>query len=238
MIWLYGRNTDGTKNYAGELREKKLKEIEEEFGFTPDDVEIVVDPGAKGRIQYLVPESVAEKLAADTDAKYFYHNWQSSHPSGSQEYADWLYDIFMSGGLYPTTERWMNGINVSGMSSTADIKANGGNYMFTHQGTNADASGSSLRFYFDGKKLLRRMDFYKNNSDKYGQLTSESEDVVEKLKSGYGEIMWKKNLSWADLATVQMPPAVRKLLIERLTSEGNEVVGDTNLVDILKKGQS
>lgn len=236
MIWLYGRNTDGTKNYAGELREKKLKEIEEEFGFTADDVEVSVDPSGRGRIQYLIPESAAQKIASDTGATVFYHNWQSSHPSGSQEYADWLFDIFMSGGLYPTTERWMNGINVSGMSSKADVKANGGNYMFTHQGTSVDTSGSSLRFYFDGSKLLRRMDFYKNNSDKYGQLSSESEDVIDKLKGGYGEIMWKKNLSWADLAGVSMPANVRKLLIEKLTQSGNEVIGDTNVVDILKKG--
>ena len=236
MIWLYGRNTDGTKNYAGELREKKLKEIEEEFGFTADDVEISVDSSAHGRIEYLIPESVAEKIANDAGTPYFYHNWQSSHPSGSQEYADWLYDIFMSGSLYSTTERWTNGINVNGMSSKSDIKAAGGNYVFTHPGTSSGGGFDSLKFTFDGKKLLRRMDFYMNSSDKYGQLSSESEDTLDKLEGGYGEVMWKKNLSWADLATVDMPSKVRKLLIEKLTASGNEVIGDTNIVDILKKG--
>ena len=114
----------------------------------------------------------------------------------------------------------MDGINTSGMSSKADVKANGGNYMFTHPSSSKKNGGSSLVFTFDGRKLLRRMDFYKNNSDKYGQLQSDEEDVISKLKSGGGEIMWKKNLSWADLASVSMPDAVRAALVKKLLDAG------------------
>jgi DNA polymerase III epsilon subunit-like protein len=220
MIWLYGRNTDGTKNYSGELRQKVLDQIKADYGFTADDVEVSVDVDARGRINYLVPQSVADKIAADSGVNYFYHNWMSSTPSGTQEYANWLFGIFQSGSLYSTTNRWMDGINVEGMSSKADVKANGGNYMFTHPSTSKKNSSSNLVFTFDAKKLLRRMDFYKNNSDKYGQLMSDQEDVVSKLSSGGGEIMWKKNLSWSDLAHVSLPPEVRKALIKKLTESG------------------
>ena len=220
MIWLYGRSTDGTKNYSGELRQKILDQIKDEYGFTADDVEVFADKDARGRISYLVPQSVADKIASETGVNYFYHNWQSSTPSGTTAYADFLFDIFQSGSLYSTTNRWMDGINTSGMSSKADVKANGGNYMFTHPSSSKKNGGSSLVFTFDGRKLLRRMDFYKNNSDKYGQLQSDEEDVISKLKSGGGEIMWKKNLSWADLASVSMPDAVRAALVKKLLDAG------------------
>jgi hypothetical protein len=220
MIWLYGRSTDGTKNYSGELRQKILDQIKADYGFTADDVEVVADPSARGRLQYLVPQSVADKIASETGAAYFYHNWQSSHPSGTQEYADWLFDIFQSGALYSTTNRWMDGINTSGMSSKADVKANGGNYMFTHPSSSKNNNGSSLTFTFDGRKLLRRMDFYKNNSDKYGQLQSAEEDIIDKLSSYGGEIMWKKSLSWSDLASISLPSAVRAALVKKLTDAG------------------
>lgn len=235
MIWLYGRNTDGTKNYAGELREKILQQIKDEWGFTADDVEVSVDPLARGRIQYLVPESVADALVSKTGANYFKHSWKGGDvPSSSQEKADFLFKIFMSGSLYSTVQRWTDGINVAGMSSRADIKANGGNYVFTSpQSANSNGTGSSLSFTFDGRKVLRRLDFYKNNGDSWGQLQSDAEDVVEKLKNNYGEIMFKKNLSWADLSGLSLDSATRKILIKKLTEAG---LGDSNLVDVLKKG--
>jgi hypothetical protein len=219
MIWLYGRSTDGTKNYAGELRDKILQQIKDDYGFTADDVEIVVDKEGRGRISYLAPQSVADKIASETGINYFNHTWQSSTPSGTDAMADFLFEIFHSGGLYSTTNRWMDGINTNGMSSKADVKANGGNYMFTHQSSSPN-SGSSLSFSFDASKLLRRMDFYKNGGDKYGQLVSDTEDVIGKLKSGGGEIMWKKNLSWADLSSVSMSDAVRAALVKKLLAAG------------------
>ena len=219
MIWLYGRSTDGTKNYAGELRDKILQQIKDDYGFTADDVEIVVDKEGRGRISYLAPQSVADKIASETKINYFNHTWQSSTPNGTEAMADFLFEIFQSGGLYSTTNRWMDGINTNGMSSKADVKANGGNYMFTHQ-SSSPSSGSSLSFSFDASKLLRRMDFYKNGGDKYGQLVSDAEDVIGKLKSGGGEIMWKKNLSWADLSSVSMSDAVRAALVKKLLAAG------------------
>jgi len=235
MIWLYGKNTDGTKNYAGELREKILQQIKDEWGFTADDVEVSVDPLARGRIQYLVPESVADALVSKTGANYFKHSWKSGGTgSTAQERADFIYKVFMSGSLYSTVQRWTDGINVSGMSSREDVKANGGNYVFTSpQSANSNGDSSGLGFTFDGRKVLRRLDYYKNNSDKYGQLASDSEDVVEQLKNNYGEIMFKKNLSWADLSGISLDSATRKLLIKKLTDAG---FGDSNFVDVLKKG--
>lgn len=218
MIWMYGADTDGKKNFAGELRQKTLDSIEAKYGFTADDVEIVVDPQAKGRVNYYIPEAAVEKLIEETGVSpYLVHHWKHGT---SVNTVDWYYGMIMSGGVYSTTNRWMHGINIHGQSSAEDIKANGGNYVFTKTSTQGSSTASNLAIYLDTKKILRRLDFYKNNTDGWGQLSSGNEDIVEMLKNSSGELMFKKNLSWADVNTISMPSDLRKQLIEKLTSEG------------------
>ncbi len=226
MIWLLGSSTDGKKNYAGELREKTLQIIKDEYGFTADDVEVVVDPLARGRINYYMPESAVDKLMEKTGfSPFVVHQWKGGDQTNS---VDWFYNMITSGGIYATATRWMNGINKSGMSSSSDIDANGGNYVFASPSSKGSSTSTNLAFYFNSKNVLRRLDYYKNNSDKYGQLQSDSEDIVESLSNSYGELMFKKNLSWADLSSISMPAAIREKLIERLMTEGL-----TDLADIV-----
>jgi hypothetical protein len=232
MIWALGQGTDGTKNYAGELRIKALKDIEEKWGFTADDVEIRVDKSARGRISYLMPESSAQKIASETGVKQFTHTWQSSEPD-----AQGLFDMIMSGGLFATTNRWMEGLNTTGMSSKTDVRGNGGNYVFTHTSKSAPVSGTgSLVFSFDAVDLFRRLDYYANFGDGWGKLSSTEEDTIGKIKSGVGEVMFKKNISWADLSGMKLDSAKRKQLIELLTKSGNEVIDGIPIVDIIAKG--
>jgi DNA polymerase III epsilon subunit-like protein/8-oxo-dGTP pyrophosphatase MutT (NUDIX family) len=233
MIWMYGNATDGKKNFAGELRQKTLDNIKAKYGFTADDVEVVVDPQARGRVNYYIPEAAVDKLMAETGSTpFFVHNWKG----GSGSSVDWYYDMIMSGGIYATANRWMNGINISGMSSASDIKANGGNYVFMSPSSKGTSTSSSLAMYFDARKVLRRLDFYKNNSDKFGQLQSDGEDIAEQLKSSYGELMFKKNLSWADINTISMPSEIRKQLVEKLTAAGEIELADMVAGKQKKKG--
>jgi DNA polymerase III epsilon subunit-like protein/ADP-ribose pyrophosphatase YjhB (NUDIX family) len=238
MIWLLGKHTDGKKNYKGELRKQKLQQIQDEWGFTADDVEVVQNPTATGTIEFLMPESVAKAISDKVGIKYFYHNTTGGFPNGTQAQLDYLYDIFMSGGLYATAKRWNNGLNMGGMSSSEDIRANGGNYIFTYKGS-SKSNGSnygSPTWNFDATKLLRRMGYYSTGGDYFGQLQGTDHDVVEKLKNA-SQIMFKANLTWADLAAVDISPELRKMLIEKLTQSGKEVVNGVNLVDILKGGK-
>lgn len=234
MIWLLGSSTDGKKNYAGELREKTLAYIKDEYGFTADDVEIVVDPLARGRVNYYMPESAVEKLMDKTGfSPYIVHNWKGGDQTNT---VDWFYNVVTSGGVYATATRWMNGINKSGMSSSADIDANGGNYVFASPSSKGSSTSTSFALYFDSRKVLRRLDYYKNNSDKYGQLQSDSEDIVQSLSNNYGELMFKKNLSWADISSMSMPAAIREKLIERLMTEGLTDLADMVAGKKKKKG--
>lgn len=230
MIWLLGNSTDGKKNYAGELRQKTLDNIKDEYGFTADDVEVIVDPYARGRVNYYMPESAVDKLIAKTGSSpYFVHNWKGGDQKNT---VDWFYELITSGGIYATANRWMNGINKSGMSSMSDIKANGGNYVFMSPSTKGKSTSTNVAMYFDARDVLRRLDYYKNNSDKYGQLQSEGEDISEQLKSNYGELMFKKNLSWADVFSISMPSEIRAQLVEKLLSEGQD-----DLANLIKSGK-
>jgi DNA polymerase III epsilon subunit-like protein/ADP-ribose pyrophosphatase YjhB (NUDIX family) len=225
MIWMYGADTDGKKNFAGELRQKTLDNIKETYGFTADDVEIVVDPYARGRISFYAPESAAEKLMEITGSTpYYVHSWKGSYDNT----VEWFYNLLMSGGVYATTNRWMNGINIGGWSSEKDIKANGGNYVFMSPSTTGSDSGNHPRVFISAKRALRRLDFYKNNSDEYGQLQSDSEDIVTMLKNQGGELMFKKNLSWADVNTISLPASIREKLIQKLLD-----AGETSLADMV-----
>jgi hypothetical protein len=98
--------------------------------------------------------------------------------------------------------------------------------------TKGKSSSTNLAMYFDARDVLRRLDYYKNNSDKYGQLQSESEDISEQLKYGGGELMFKKNLSWADVFSISMPSEIRAQLVEKLLNEGQE-----DLANLVKSGK-
>ena len=61
------------------------------------------------------------------------------------------------------------------------------------------------------------------------------EENMKNKGQGGAEIMWKKNLSWADLASIDISPALRKLVIEKLTGSDKFMAGDINLIDLVKK---
>jgi len=241
MLSIFGRNTDGTKNYAGELRKKYLEEVENKWGFTADDMELVVDEFSRGKFMYLIPESVANKLASDTGTKAFVHNWYSGNLSSSaQKRADMIFKLLTTegGGLYSTTARWTEGINTSGMSSTADLAGAGADYIFTSKTSNvkkgSSTSSAFLKFYFPAEKLMRRLDFYSNTSDQYGEL-SEDKDYIKMFYQNLHEVLYKKNLSWADLATIDMDSETRKILLEKLTQAGITELHGNKVEDLIGK---
>jgi 8-oxo-dGTP diphosphatase len=240
MIWMFGKNTNGKKNIKNELRLQKLQQIQEEWGFTADDVEIKQNPTATGGIDYLIPESVAASIADKVGIKYFTHSTTGKqYPSTLEGRVDLLYDTIVSGGLYSTAVRWSNGINMGGMSSSEDLRANGGNYMFTNKAQSpvTHTDGSKPVYSFDAVSLLRKMGYYSTGGDSYGQLKGSEIDIVDNLKSAGGQIMFKKNLTWADLAYIDVDPKIRQLLIDKLTQNNNQVIGGVDIVDILSKGK-
>lgn len=226
IIALFGKKGNGAQNYSGELRTKILEDAKEQYGV--DASEIRPEVVNNGDVTFLMPKDVAEKIAETINAKYFTHTWHGSFSSGGPEKdAEFLFNLITQGGIKSTVDRWTSGINVDGTSSFSDVKAAGGNYVFTHMG-NSD----SKTFVFDLMSMLRRLDFYANNSDKWGQ-KSENQSPIEELQTGAYEIMFKGTISWADLAKLNVNSATRAYLIELLTNAGVKYFGDTPIEAVI-----
>lgn len=224
LIRLLASKTDGTKNYTGETRALALKAIQDQWGVTADDVTIE-QHGTRG-LSFLLPESVGERIADATGVAGVSHRWTGGggYPSmgSDDEKAEWLFNFLTKGELLPTVDRWTEGVYVSGMSSSQDIRGPGAEYLFTSKKDSAsEMEGSTagpLTFNFSGAKVLRRLDQYSNRSDKFGMLTSDK-DYIDNLSGPYvSEILFKNGLSWSDLASIGgISPQVRQRLVELLT---------------------
>ncbi len=231
LIGLFGQKADGSINFEGELREKILEDVKAKYGVTAEDLEVVQDQN--GEIQFLMPEEFGKKMAEITNTKVFSHSWNSSMPSNPQERADFLFSLLSDDGLRATTYRWASGINTSGMSSTSDGYRVGANYVFTRKNPSSpDHNSSNLSFHFDASQMLRRLDFYANNSDNFG--AKSEKDMLAEISNDYVyEILFKGNISWADLAVLSIDSKTREILLEKLLNQGTTHFGDKPIQDVL-----
>ena len=235
LIWQLGGKPDGKKNYIGKLRQEKLKQIEEEWGVTADDVEVRQNPTMPGEIDFIMPKSVGEAISKKIGTDYFYHGLKGKGYSGTtEEKAKFIYDFLMSGGILSTAQRWNNGINIRGMSSEADLRANGGNYVFTYGSSGKKNSDSSVTFTHDGAELLRYLGSYGHPGDGYGHLQSKELDIIESLKNGY-QFMFKSKLAWSSMVHMGMPSNVRQEVLKMLKENNTEVINGVNLKNILEE---
>ena len=226
IIGLFTDKADGSKNYKGELREKVLQSVKDRWGIDAADIKPEVINN--GDIVLLMPEDVAEKISIETKSPFFIHSWQTNQhlPPTGKERAKFFFDLFTGDGLRSTVDRWASGVNVKGKSSIEDGYAVGANYVFT-----AKSTYSSGTFNFDGKKLLRRLDFYANSSDAFGKKSSK--DVLEEMTgSEIYEILFKGTVSWADLSRVHLDISTRDELLDMLAQAGIGDFGGTPITEI------
>jgi hypothetical protein len=225
IIALFGDKADGSNNFKGELRAKVLQDMKDKYGL--DASQITPEVINNGDITFVMPDDIAAKLAQQTGAAYINHNWTGdSMPSKGKARAEFLFELLTGDGLRSTVERWAAGINSSGMSSSTDGYAVGANYVFTSK--NSSPGGF---FSFDGAKLLRRLDFYANRSDSFGQ--KKEKDILEEISAGYVyEILFKGTISWADLAKVHVDSQTRDILIELLNKANIKDFGGKTLEEI------
>lgn len=225
IISLFGNKANGAGNYEGELRAEVLELAKTVYGVEAKDitVEVINDKD----IVFLMPQEVADKIADQTNSKYFIHGWtwndkDKDTPPIGVERAKYLFDVLTKTGLRSTVDRWLSGINTRGQSSETDGKAVGANYVFT---TKSYSTGGM--FSFDARKMLRRLDYYLNVGDGYGQ--KGEKDTLQLLAGSVHEILFKGTLSWADLAYINVDSETRDALIEMLTDSGITDFGGTPL---------
>jgi hypothetical protein len=72
LLSLFSNENDPANNVSSQaLRASMLQKIKEDYGVTVDNVNLV--PGKHGRINYVLPEGVAEQIASETGTEVFMH---------------------------------------------------------------------------------------------------------------------------------------------------------------------
>jgi hypothetical protein len=236
IINLFGKKQAGAKNYEGELRKIILKKFKDDYGFTASEAKYEQDGSD---IFLMMPESFGKKLAEDTGITAFVHSWGGSSTPGNtpEERATYMFNFFTATKIRPTTQRWTHGLNYSGMSSNSDGYGHGAGYIFTRPSTSPimqeEYSAGNMQMKFSADQMLRRLDFYKNYGDGWGEMKAGS-DVLDNLSSA-GEVLFKGTVSWSDLARVSIKDSTeRALLLEMLLNAGIKDFGGTPIEEVFK----
>jgi hypothetical protein len=228
------------------IRAARLKRIKDDWGLTPEDVELTTD--SAGFLTYKIPESVTEKIVEATKVTVLDHAY--SH-SGIEAYlrstgvdydnvsmseqkravAEFLVTTITGdvAGLKASMHRYTEGATVPGQSSVADISSGSGMYVYTSpRGAGAKEQASSyvdIHLYFDPRKAYRRIDFYANYHDEWGK-RSPARDVIDAATAGNYEVMFKHGLSVDDAAFFLVNTEMRKYMLEALEQQGvTEIAG-------------
>lgn len=220
MISVFTGNHDVRSNLSGDARTNALKNIENKFGITPDDLSYSVD--ANGVPRFYLSDKAAEALQQYTDVSEFKHSIMIE-PGSEDKPIDRLFNM-ISGpnpSILSTYNRWHNGIHKGGMSSSSDIASGSGDYAYTkpvHGGTHSSGNVIGL----DAKSMLKRIDVYGNNMDKGdGERGAGAGKVHDLMKGQPYEIMWRESVPMAHWTYVNVSnSADRQELIDRLKDKG------------------
>ena len=160
---------------AKEFAEKKKyidDVIGKYWGFKWDDVTTELD--SEGRLRFLLPRSVAEKIMDKTSIGHINHSLKygvvgSTDGSTVKNIVE-LFTKDENKMLLSTTNRWTRGLNYEGQSSVKDITTGGGDYVFARpvDQVRAGSYQNLYRLEFDAAELFRRTDWFAYAADSYG----------------------------------------------------------------------
>ena len=231
VISIFGKEIDPSENLVGPTRAQRLKQIEKKLGLTFDEMWATPNSpsygGAAEQLEYRTSPAVAKWIMDHTGTKALTH--LSGTPGNTaSEAASWVYDLLLDGaGLKSATARFTEGLpSYSHVNSgqQSDLDNGSGEYVFTKPkgelkpyGVNGD---QYVFWHFDAEKLFTRLDFWANRNDQYGKRRF-GVDPMGEIKAGSTyEVIFKRGITWADLAFISVSPDVRKILVERLTASG------------------
>lgn len=173
-----------------------LARVKTQFGLSVDD--LTLEFGSRGVPELMFSDNAVATLMLHTGVKNFMHD------SGN---FNAVVNMVATGRITSTAERFINGINVTGMSSYEDIRVGGAGYVFTRQRGRLSVRPPGT-FVLDAKKLLRRSDFYSYSGDRFGARFDYDyrvqADTVQEIatKSGNCETMFKDQIDLIEYAKV------------------------------------
>ena len=154
------------------VKKKYIEDVVGKYwGFKWDEVETTLT--GEGRINFLLPKSVAQKIMKDTGIKQIDHGLSYSVTGTRDEQTiENIIKLFTDptqNVLLPTTHRWTRGINYGGQSSEKDILTGGADYVFMRpRNYSTEGVGGLYRYHYDPEEMFRRTDWFAYAADSYG----------------------------------------------------------------------
>ena len=247
LLTLFGQKRDGAKNPSGLLRQQELQKIEKQFGITVDDLVLENDGTTKAKPSILISESAAQRIVKDNNIKHFYHNMYLGDVSTSnvQGIADRIVNIFEDGSLQSTISRMLTG-GSTGNSSDNDLLRPGADYTFTYfvNDSNQNKSGhwkaepdlnKYVTFILDPVQMLRRLDFYANEGDVWGQMQGKVFDSFKAMENANsdGEALFKTDVPVGAVRAMSITPEVRARILVLLKERGIDFINGNDVEQMM-----
>ena len=255
LMSIFKGQTDPTKNVSDpDRRTKMMNDIAYEWDVTPEEVEMTTD--STGFITFLLPEATAQKITNATNNYVLQHNMNlvrvdefvaakekekeksvgfMSFDERREKSIKVIVDTLMESiGLKATTNRFSEGMSVSGMSTGEDSRTGGAEYVFLRPTTRTEVkksvhgSNDLITYIFHPIKAFRRADFFANPYDKFGARSS-ADDFISNAMAGKNqsaEIMFKNSLSMQTALGIVMSDENRRAVLQELERRGvTEIAG-------------
>lgn len=223
------------------------------WGFKWDDVTEELDN--EGRLRFLLPRSVAEKIMDKTGVVSIDHALAYA-VNGTHDYQtiDNIIELFTDQKqktLLPTTSRWTRGINSRGQSSEKDVMTGGGDYVFARPRSDNSPRVSLYKLVYDPAELLRRTDWFAYSADSYGVRNPDAARLFYKgatsfnAPNWFGELMAGRTLAGAEImfqggidmskvVSFTVQERIKKDLIEKFAKLGITEINGTPLDEFFK----
>lgn len=252
LISVLGQMSDPSDNPTGDKRKSVLDMVESKWGVTADDIEVSIN--ADGLLDMKMPESVAKKIADETQVKGFSHSLMIvdnlfAPSQDPREVAEKIFKIVVPSddpssqhGLLSTQERFDSGLQVTGMSSDTDMSTGGADYVYlgmTDAEENATAkNGQNLNkeetavLFFDPIEILRNTAVWANATDDFGQ--RRHDNVIRNIRPRGYEFMVKRHLGMEGLRSIVVSVDVRNELLKKLHDAGVTEINGVPIKDFVK----
>lgn len=262
LLSLFWKQTNAVNNMMSQgERNRALEAIKVEWDVTPADVEVVLGP--QGRIEYLLPESVAESIVDNTGVKYLNHNiytgaYSTAYRNENANNPDYVSyddlspeqraDVIASGllemleanGLVASVTRYNEGRQFAGMSSGEDISSGGADYVFFSPSSDiGDKTSHGSPYRIEDAELVFTGKKLFRRSDMYANKSdsygkrADNRDIIAHTRPGSDEFMVKHGAAFDDAKNLATSRLTRLALIKMAKEKGITKIGGKDIEDFV-----
>jgi hypothetical protein len=215
-------------------RARFLDEIQQNYGVTGADFEARTT--SAGFVEIVGPAELANAIIAKTKLNGLTHTmtmppgYGFDHKKKTVAYVvNTLIDADGApGGLLSARSRFEIGSTHKGQSTPEDLRSGAADYVYLSQIGEMDAyfivdsymaNSDDVLLAFDHEQVLRRVDIWANEVDRWGSMTAHSDVIGNMNPKGY-ELMVKHHVSTEDMTAVYTGADMRNAILEELRRRG------------------